>query len=189
MAEVEQMMPPPPPLARLPARPHLLDTSGASSLEPLARSTMNATPIETEVQRAPKRADLHITTTTMASIWVDVRITHCAHAPSLTGHLRQQELQKRREYGHPNDLPAGICAGLRPFVIESRGRAASAAQELSSWLISQRVRTLQRTKTMAFAAALALASSEFWQPISVLLLRSWSRALVSQHHALVGHRA
>ena len=102
LAEVEQMMPPPQPLARAQANtvPSEETTNPAQpAATPLARS-----------DRTPKKAYLHITTPTMASIWLDVRITHCSHAPSLTKHLRLQELQKRREYGYPNDLPArNIC--------------------------------------------------------------------------------
>ena len=135
-----------------------------------------------------RRADIHFSSATTPSVWIDVRVTHCPSPSQMTSHLRNQERLKRHSYGQGREVPTGIFAGLRPFVIDTRGRAAIAAQEMAAWMIQRRIRELQKSRCMAYSAAISVATNEFWQPIAIILQRSWGRALAYQQHALITSR-
>ena len=132
-----------------------------------------------------KRADIQLSSATSPDIWIDVRVTHCPSAHTMNAHMAQQESLKRLAYRQSNLVPAGVFAGLRPFIIDTRGRAAFAAREFAAWVVQRRVRELQKNRSLPYSAAISMATNEFWQPIAVILQRSWTRALGYQPHALL----
>ena len=161
-----------------------------TDLDPLSRESQAGSAHQAE--EAPsanmprlRRADIQLSSTTCPDIWLDVRVTHCPVANTMNAHLAQQESLKRQAYKQSNLVPVGVFAGLRPFIIDTRGRAAFAAREFAAWIIQRRVRELQKTRAFAYSAAISIATNEFWQPIAVILQRSWTRALGYQPHALI----
>eukprot|EP00971_Amphidinium_carterae_P068996 1365940-Amphidinium_carterae.1 len=70
--------------------------------------------------------------------------------------------------------PPGVYSGLRPFVMDARGRAGEPSRELASWLISRLTRQLIQTRSMTLGTANAAATNAFWLPISCILIKSWS---------------
>ena len=136
---------------------------------------------EEPAQGAPRRqvhkADVCIAGVATAAVYVDVRVTQAPCTSTMDAHLAAQERRKREEYGEPNPMPPGIHAGLRPFILETRGRAAPAAQEVSQWLVNRRAARLQSHRKMAYGAAMTQAIQEFWEPISCALVRVWGKAL------------
>ena len=158
-------------------------TAYAKSAGLLAQSeqrVLEDTPPSSQEPRPLARADLMISDLQHGDIYLDVRITTAPDPKGIDRHLAAQELLKVRSYNRDATVPDTVCAGLHPFVLESRGRAATAARNLASWLISKKTARLQDTKRISFAAARADAVASFWQPLNCILLRSWGQARETQ---------
>ena len=140
------------------------------------RYLMDNSPPATEEERPLHRADVLICDPQHGDIYVDVCISTAPRPGRIDEHLVGHEVRKVRSYDRRAQVPDTICAGLRPFVLESRGRAALAARHLASYLIGKRTTRLQQTRHMTYSAAQAEATSAFWAPIACILLTSWGKA-------------
>ena len=123
------------------------------------------------------RADVHIGGAPTGEVWVDVRVCHALKPRSIDPFLRAQEITKNEQYGFQGAPPSGVHKQVRPFVLDVRGRAAQAAVELANWLIGHRLARLQSQRGITYAEATAIATEEFWTPISVGLCRCWGSAI------------
>ena len=123
------------------------------------------------------RADVHIGGAPTGEVWIDVRVCHAQKPRNIDPFLRTQEITKNEQYGFKGPPPVGVHKQVRPFVLDVRGRAAQAAVELANWLIGHRLARLQSQRGITYAEATAIATEEFWTPISVGLCRCWGSAI------------